>query len=179
MLRFLNGELDQAEQVMAEAQREIGDTLQDASLILEEVRGDVLLARGELTQAASHAEAALAMLDRFGLRVYFPEALRQKGQALLGLGQAQEARATLVEGRRLALEMGLRRPLEKILAALVTLEREAGDEARAEEYRREAAQLIEEMAANVTDADLRASYLARPEARGILGARGRGVKRGA
>jgi tetratricopeptide (TPR) repeat protein len=168
LLHLIDGDIEQAEQYEAEAWRAAGDVTTDETLLLEIIRGDLMLAKGENAALANLAEGQLRDLDRYGILLYRPDVLRYKGVAQLGLGQVDEARAALEEGRALAARFGLRRPLLLLLLALIRLEGEAGDAERQAAYRGEASQIIQEIAAGVEDLALRQKFLARGDLREAL-----------
>jgi hypothetical protein len=94
-----------------------------------------------------------------------PEALYLEGQALLGLGREKAARDRFVDARAVAEKMGSRRTLWHILHALGQLEREP---AQAEQFRREARQVVEYIASHIDQDDLRRSFLGQPDVQAVI-----------
>jgi hypothetical protein len=112
--------------------------------------------------------AAVAVSDYFrgiGVKLFLPDMLHLKGQALLAAGQPAAAQAAWREARTVAEALGSRRMGWRILAALARLE--TGEAARA--LWREANDLIEFIAVNIGDEGLRTSFRERAEVREVLG----------
>lgn len=117
-----------------------------------------------------HALAALgdltANLNQFGMRAYIPEALYLRGQTLMAMGQTEAARETLLQAQAEAEAIGSRRMLWQILFALSQLET---DPAEAKEWRHQAQEIVAYIAGNVSDSDLRTSFLGLPQVQEVLG----------
>jgi tetratricopeptide (TPR) repeat protein len=123
----------------------------------------VILAEAELALRQGDYERALAAtgdlpatLHQFGLRVYIPEALYLRGKILREMGEAEAAHRTLLEARAEAEALGSRRMLWQILGALSQLET---DPAEARHLRQQAHEIVQSIAGNISNPELRVSFL--------------------
>jgi tetratricopeptide (TPR) repeat protein len=120
--------------------------------------GDLWLARGDAARALSYADECLHLAEQTESRKNIVKGRRLRGQALVALGQLGEAEQEL--GRALALAQAVRNPpqLWKTHLALGELRAAQGrpDEARAS-YRA-ALEIVEGVAAGLTDALLRETF---------------------
>lgn len=107
----------------------------------------------------------LEQLHRFGVRAYLPETLDLLGEALLQLGQGEEARNRLQEGRKEAMEMGARGHMWPILFRLSAME---SDHEEAQRLRQKAREIIEFIADHAGEEYLRESFLALPEVQAVI-----------
>lgn len=121
----------------------------------------------------NRAEEASDLIEQFiheartrNIAFFIGDAISIKGQALLALGQWEEARQTLMEARELA--SFSRRALIEILPALVKVETHLGNPSAASRFLLEAQQIVQYILDHTSDPALRASFLARPEIREIL-----------
>ena len=164
-IHLMAGELDEADAALAQSKVELlPEPLQSAaSLQLPLVRGRVASARGAYIHAVDIAEAVLDRLSRDGIRPFAPEALLLKGSALAAIGRTREANRALHDARSKAQRLGHQRILWEILAELSRSE----DDHQSAEMRAEARRIVERIAGDV-EADLRASFLARPEVSAVL-----------
>ena len=124
------------------------------------------LAEGELALARHDGERALALmneqidsLSRTRTRFFASDALHLKARALLALDRSDEAGEALVQARTDAERVGSRRSLWPILLDLSRLEAGRGRAAEAQALRRQAREVVEFIAGNISDAELRASFL--------------------
>lgn len=137
----------------------------------------LILAEGRLAFVKTdNFEAALKITDsqaadlrRFGMRSFLPATLDVAGQALLGLGQIDEARKRFLEAREVAEALGACSPLWRNLWHLSQIE-ENQDQAAG--LRQEAKDLVNYIAEHAGSSSLRASFLAMPEIRALLEAHG-------
>ena len=120
-------------------------------------------------------DLALAISQRYidsstakGLRHVLADALRLKGQALLGLGRNEEALAALTEAKAQAEALDAPRILWPVLAALSSIERQAGNAAEAEKLLVAARKAVEYVADHAGTPELRASYLMQPHVQAAL-----------
>ncbi len=133
-------------------------------------------AEAELALAHQDAERALAVMDHAvaefqprGLRLFLLDALALRGKALVAQGKLTEAKETYEEARTLAEEIGSRRALWPLLAALARIEAAKGKHAEAYELRRQARAVVEYIADHVSSVELRASFFNLPDAREVMG----------
>lgn len=130
------------------------------------------LAEAELTLRQGEPERALALIDallaKFQpliMRPLISEALYLRGQCLVGLSQLDAAQKTLLEARAAAEAVGSRRMLWQILFALSRIETDSGEATR---LRQQAQEIVEYIAGNVSDPELRASFLGLTEVQELL-----------
>jgi tetratricopeptide (TPR) repeat protein len=164
-IHLFAGELDDADTALSESNVELSaePLRSEVSLQVPLVRGRVADARGEHERAIEIAGDVLDRLDRAGIRPFTEEATLLKGTALTAAGRTPEAERALREARSAAESVGHRRILWEILAKLGRI---VGDEERAE-LQKEARSIVETIA-DTLDADLRASFVDRPDVRELL-----------
>ena len=107
----------------------------------------------------------LVDLRQMGARIYIPNALYLQGQALLGLDQKKAGQKCLQEARAEAEAIASRSSLWPILFSLSQLE---DDPAEARALRQQSQEIVETIAGNVENAELRASFLAIPDVATVL-----------
>ena len=164
-IHLFAGELDDADTALSESNVELSaePLRSEVSLQVPLVRGRVADARGEHERAIEIAGDVLDRLDRAGIRPFTEEATLLKGTALTAAGRTPEAERALREARSAAESVRHRRILWEILAKLGRI---VGDEERAE-LQKEARSIVETIA-DTLDADLRASFVDRPDVRELL-----------
>jgi predicted ATPase/class 3 adenylate cyclase len=128
----------------------------------------VLIAQGEYALAVQSAGDFVPVLRRFGFKLFVPDTLLALGQAQLGLGQIDLARAALTEAQAEAEEMGLDWILWQILAARAQLETQAGRAAASGECLSQARQIVKRIADGLSDLELKASFLDRQVVRALM-----------
>lgn len=126
---------------------------------------ELALRQGDYERAVALTGDLLVFLNQFGLRAYIPEALYLRGQSLAGLGQTEAAHNTLLEARAEAEAIGSRRMLWQILFALSQLET---DSTEAKRLCQQAQEIVEYIAANLSNPELRASFLGLAEVQAVL-----------
>lgn len=122
------------------------------------------LAIGEMQQALKTASEHIAALEERGLRTALPDSWLQYARALQALGRQHEARRSLETASALARELGSRRLLWQILAALSETATRRDEAAR---LWQEAAEEVAYLAGHAPTDALRASFLALPAVRHI------------
>jgi tetratricopeptide (TPR) repeat protein len=127
--------------------------------------GELALKQGDFERAMKVTDELFAQLVESGIRLHLPYVLYMQGQALLGLGQEENARQHLLESRSLAEEMGSRRVEWRALLALSQIE---SDPVRAERLRRRGRQVVDGIAAHIDQEDLRNSFLQRSDVRQLF-----------
>ena len=128
---------------------------------------ELALARREYARTIELIDTMLVRLRYAHTRVFLPEALYLKAQALRGQQHVDQARATLNEARAEAQAIGIRRKLWQILAAIGDIEVECGNHTEAQAARHQARQVIEYIAAHAPP-DLSESFLNLSEVRAIM-----------
>jgi tetratricopeptide (TPR) repeat protein len=136
--------------------------------LFAQAQAELALANGEPQQALRLAEDLIAHFRRAGVRLYFTDALLLRGQALAGDGRVSEAQAALEAAREEAEQLGSRRTLWLILSELAALASRSGDHEAAKALWRQAAEIIDYIAAHAGSVELRQSFLNRPDVRQTL-----------
>ena len=173
-LHMLSGDRTQAEAYLAEAEKlgpEIVMEFFGISVVFRTlIMGGVRLAWGDFARVLALAEDDLSRMRETEMRCYLPDVLRTRGEALRGLGRADEALASLVEARSEAERQGSRRSLWPVLATLAELEEERDNPAEATSLRREAQGVIEYIADHADALGLREPFTSTPRVRAVLDA---------
>ncbi|GAB4443048.1 MAG: AAA family ATPase [Anaerolineae bacterium] len=126
---------------------------------------ELALRQGNYARALAATETLLTILSHSDLRVHIAEVLYLRGQIFGAMGQPEAARKTLLEAQAKAEALGSRRMLWQILLALSQLETDPGEATR---LRRQAQEIVETIASNVGDPELRASFLDLAEVKELL-----------
>ena len=158
------GRTDAAAGLLAQVLAEPPSLLQQLQFSLAVARACLALGRGEYAQAlgALDAYGEVAGEDR-PLRLVLP-----RGQALLNLGQVEQAVPLLRAAAGRARAQGLRPQLWPLLLTLGRCESLRRNAAEAAAAFGEARQVVESIAADIADPHLRALFLGRPDARALL-----------
>ncbi|HXQ38941.1 MAG TPA: hypothetical protein VN843_33370, partial [Anaerolineales bacterium] len=101
-------------------------------------------------------------------RVDIPDVLRWKGKALSGLGRLNESYQVLKDAGSLARESGCILHLWTVLADLASLNSKLGNDKEAEENRREARHIAEQIAESLREVGLRDSFLDQPRVKTLM-----------
>lgn len=170
-LHLLDGNLPAAEMAIKAGQ--VASTDSDLFSLLGYfnpfVMCDVALAAADFDQVRQLVDEFLPIYETTGARWALPEFRYFRAQAMRAQGEIDDARKALTQARAEAEEMGLRRIHWPILAALAELKAEQGDTAVATELRGEAGNILNAMADNLPQGELRTSFLAQPEIRHLVG----------
>jgi tetratricopeptide (TPR) repeat protein len=161
-----SGDLNAASRAVARA-LEVA-SLYDLSLMYARM-GDMelhLLRRDHVTVLAM-CNQNQGMLEQFGLRLYLPDVLLARAQALMGMAVFDEAVRALGEASDMLTSIGARRPLWRILVARAECEAQLGNRVEADEMRRQAREAIAYVADHAP-ADLRETFLAMPDVRAAI-----------
>ncbi|WP_437544870.1 protein kinase [Sorangium sp. So ce367] len=135
------------------------------SIRIEAAAAEHWLGRGDLDRAEAHARRALAAASRCLARKYVATARWLLAEAAARRGDLAAARAELVVGVDVLRAYPVPLIVWKILAALGHVCAAAGDEDAAREAFAEAARTIEDIARNIGDERLRATFLNSSPAR--------------
>jgi class 3 adenylate cyclase/tetratricopeptide (TPR) repeat protein len=122
--------------------------------------GELCLVQGQPQQALDYAEQCLALAEQTSARKNLVKGWKLKGEALAALGRSQEAQACLQEAVKMAAELGNPPLLWKSRHALADTLRRQGRAAEAQEQSAQAAAVVQETAAGLTDRHLRETFLA-------------------
>lgn len=131
-------------------------------------RGYLAIGSGEMENALVEAGELLAYVRRARIDTFLPAVCTLMAHCFSLMGRDAEAEEHLLEACRVAKAIGSKRSLWHALAALARLEAGRGNTAAAQSLRSEAAAIVEFIAANITDPELRASFLAQEEVRVLL-----------
>jgi hypothetical protein len=127
---------------------------------------DYVMFQGEVAQALDLAQKTEAAMLEAGMNAYLPEVYLQQARALRIMDRRADAAQALRAGREAAERYGIRFWLWRILALMADLE---ADPAAAGDLRQRARDTLDGIAATMADhPDLRASFLALPEAAALL-----------
>ena len=131
--------------------------------------GELWLARGDEDQARACADECLRLAEATGRRKNIVKARRLRGQVLLAQGKPAEAEPELEAALQIAWQVGNPPQLWKTLVALGDLRTAQGRPADACQAYRDALQIIEGVAAALSGASVRETFLASPHVRHIRG----------
>ncbi len=134
--------------------------------------GELWLARGDPERALDYADACLAGAEPTASRRNIVKGRRLKGEALLAQATLDEAETELVAALAVAREVGNPAQIWKTLSALARLHWAQGRAEDADAVTREAVEVVERVAANLADADLRETLLASPQVTALRQAAG-------
>ncbi|MBI5649830.1 MAG: hypothetical protein HZC40_05185 [Chloroflexi bacterium] len=168
-LHLLNGELAQAETIVARAY--IGLDLNDLTwfspIFVMLADGEIAITRGEPARAIALADRLLARIRELKMRPFVFDVLLLKGKALRALNDLDAARACLIAAREDARDLGVRRSLWEILAVLSAVETARGDAVSARAARDQAREIVAHIAAHAPP-ELRDAFLGQSAVRMIL-----------
>jgi tetratricopeptide (TPR) repeat protein len=136
-------------------------------------RARVALSTGDPHEAAAIAGDVVRHLRSAEVQILVADALLALGAALIEAGQLSEAERALADAVESAERLGERKPLWEALALSADLATRRGAEEEGAELRRRARVVIAEIAAGISDDDLRGRFLARDDVR-ALASRGPG-----
>ncbi len=129
--------------------------------------GELWLARGDVAKAIAYADQCLAAAEATTSRRNIVKGRRLKGEALLVQGKLADAEAELEEARTVARYVGNPAQLRMTLAALARLCEAQGREGDAAAAYQEALAVVERVAAGLSDAALRETFLGSPQVTAI------------
>ncbi|MCB0195744.1 MAG: AAA family ATPase [Anaerolineae bacterium] len=165
-LHLLNGNLSEAEKLVEQGK---SDFYADAhpAWNMRTTIADVELAfqKGEHDQAIAKADKVLSLIRQNNFRTYMPTFLHLRSKALLAVGQVEAAREGWLEARTVAETTGSRASLWPSLLALSQLE---SDPAAVQHLLQQARVLVESIADNIHDPDLRASFLGLAQVQSVF-----------
>jgi tetratricopeptide (TPR) repeat protein len=127
------------------------------------IRSTLALADGDVVGAEAIARGLIEDLRAKGVVVLEAEALLALARAQVAAGRLEEARDVAAEAIERAERLGERRVLWEALALSADVHARIGDASTAGDLRRRARALVEEIAAGLSDADLRRRFLSRDD----------------
>jgi hypothetical protein len=130
---------------------------------------ELALARGEALQALALADQVSEALRAASTRLFLVDMIMLRARALWAAGRAAEAEAAWEAARAEAEALGSRRSLWSILAALARLAEGRGEQATAADLWRQAADIVDYIAAHAGSAALAETFRGRAEVREVLG----------
>jgi tetratricopeptide (TPR) repeat protein/transcriptional regulator with XRE-family HTH domain len=130
--------------------------------------GELWFARGDLARAIAYADECLAMAISSESRKNIVKAWRLRGQVYLAQSQIDEAETALNHALELAREVGNPPQLWKTLLSVRDLRWARSDHAGASHAHNEARSVIESVAARLSGASLRATFLASDHIQSII-----------
>ena len=113
-LHLCQGNINEADAAIREACRELENGEADPKAgyaIFQVIEGDIALANQQYDRVLSLADRTLSVLEEMGQRVFLPDILRCKGEALFALDRIDEAGTVLAEALSLAEEQNSRRAM--------------------------------------------------------------------
>jgi tetratricopeptide (TPR) repeat protein len=117
------------------------------------------LARNQLPEATDHLAEARSFVEERGMQSYYPLIALTDGQISSASGERDEALKQFGIAESLARGMGMRPYVWQALAGAAQELSAAGRSAEAEEQRRQAFIVINEIAEKIADGELRAAFL--------------------
>ncbi|MBI3361963.1 MAG: AAA family ATPase, partial [Chloroflexi bacterium] len=163
-LSLLQGDIAQAEATIQDGYVDFNPQaiVPIAIVLLKLAEGELALAKKDYAQTVTMMNDLIAHTHKTHLRALRPDALHLKARALLAQDDPDEAYQTLMPARAEAEALGSRLSLWPVLMALSDIEARRGNRDAMLALRREAAEIIGYIAGHISDADLRASFLAQP-----------------
>lgn len=167
-VHLLRNELAHATDAMTQVEGERNPLSHLVDLYIQGTKISITLRTGEHDQVLQMTEVSIDLLRKINLHLFLPEHLFLRGQALKGLGRGDEAYNSLEEARAEAQSLHLNRVLWQILAQMADIETTRGNKVKAASLLQQARSVIQAIADNIAQDDLRASFLALPEVGKVL-----------
>jgi class 3 adenylate cyclase/tetratricopeptide (TPR) repeat protein len=158
---YLNGDLDQANELMEQASAGLKVETPDLFIgsLIQSIELDIDLANKKIEIALEKAEKYLALTAKDGRRLFRADLLLRKGMALLELGDSQEAWSVFEEARLEAQTLGSHRAHLPILATMYPIALERGDQEEAASIRKQGVELVEYLKGKIEDPALLEKFL--------------------
>ena len=161
-VHLLRNELSHATDAMTQVEGERNPLSHLVDQYIQGIKISITLRTGEHDQALQMTEVSIDLLRKINLHLFL------RGQALKGLGRGDEAYNSLEEARAQAQSLHLNRVLWQILAQMADIETTRGNKVKAANLLQQARSVIQAIADNIAQDDLRASFLALPEVGKVL-----------
>ena len=169
-LTFQGEEMEQAIEAYRNAKAEIflGDLDYQFGPMFFNIEFELRLANANFEKVVSLSEQTIEQVRSAGMRLFMPDILRFKGQALAELGHLEQAASALAEAKEIAEAIGSRRALWPILLTWSELRSAQGDQTEAYALMREARSTLDYMIKHLSAPDLRSSFFEQPLVRRTL-----------
>jgi tetratricopeptide (TPR) repeat protein len=162
-LHLLNGDVDAAEKIAGK-----GPLNAIMPVIRSRYLAIVKLSMIELELARNNFQTALSLTDNLLEEIAplgwinNPEILYRKADALIGLDKLDEALQTLTEACSLAEKLDAKHHLWTILASLANVSAKLGNQQQADDYRKQAREVVDFIAEGLARIDLKESFMQQP-----------------
>ena len=170
-LHLSNGNPTEADAAIQEARKEFKDGESDPKAgyaIFQVIESENALANHRYDEVLALTARVLSVLHDMGQRVFLPDLLRCRGEALLALERTGEAKEVLEEALTEAQEQNSRRALWCILPVLARIAAQDGPTAEAESLRLRAHEAIDYIADHVGTPELRRAFLGSAKLQNLL-----------
>lgn len=170
-IHFDHGDLRAASAALVEvgdSTREAYDAKANGLPIADLIRAEIMLAQAQHEQALTITTEVVASLGTMGIQPFLADVLWFQGQALLGLGRADEARQALLAAHQQAQKLQARRCWWRILATFKELEAAQGHREEASALHRQAREIVYFIADHAGTPQRRACFLGQPDVRALL-----------
>jgi predicted ATPase/class 3 adenylate cyclase len=164
-LHLMNGDIDAAAEAAASIRQGNRPVHLNRPDVLTMVECDLSFQRGNVMESVQLYKKRLADLRRYGLNLFLSETNLFLGRTLAAANQRDEALGFLEEGLQGAREMGSRWCEWQLLLALANIT--GGEQAAL--WRAQALNIVIAIAENVSDLELRQSFLTRPDIQALTG----------
>ena len=162
-LSLASGDLERAEEVLADAEREpdmSGDDVNPYNLLFYITRPLLDLRRGNVEASAAAIQRVIDTCRERSALVFLPEPLLIKAQGLIRQGRVDEAQPLLLEATDIAEKARARRVWWQVLAERADLAAERGEHEEALLLRSQACEIVDYIAEHTGGPELRDSFLA-------------------
>ena len=132
------------------------------------VRSELALATQDYERVLSCAGESLERAAEGGQRIFLPDMLRIKGQALLALGRVREAGEALADARAMAETQGSRRALWSILFEMGQVASLEGNHGESERLLEESRETVHYIADHCGSSEIRDSFTSHTPDSGTL-----------
>jgi tetratricopeptide (TPR) repeat protein len=170
MTKIALGKLREAEATLEQAfttlDRDVSFSFAIVPLLVAD--GHLQLILGNSERVLDRTADVARKLKQAGGRFYLAELLWLQGKAYLGLEQVEQAKAVLMEAKKVAEYTGERTILWQILATLSDLEMNSGNQSEAEMLNSQAREIITFIADHIGSESLRDSFLTQPAVEQVM-----------
>lgn len=160
------GDLDKAGVMLERTAGTLSEGFFAIGVLTAVAKGELALAKRDFPLAVSVADNELARQNQMGARVYRPDLLMVKANALLKQNEFSSGKQTLEQARLVAEAIGSRRMLWRILSALSQVEEAEGNQVEAAGLRAQAREIVQSIADH-TPPDLRSEFLKLPDVQAV------------